>query len=73
MRNFHPLKVVGRGSETQAQLGDNVNYIMYVEHSQCYKPADKISDNCMDQTSSCLTRSLNDIPSRRSWTEGVGQ
>ena len=24
MRNFHPLEVVGRGSETQLQVGENL-------------------------------------------------
>ena len=24
--NFHPLEVVGRGSETQLQVGENLNY-----------------------------------------------
>ena len=24
---FHPLEVVGRGSETQLQVGENVNYL----------------------------------------------
>ena len=27
MSNCHPLEVVGRGSETQLQVGENVNYI----------------------------------------------
>ena len=26
MSNFQPLKVVGRGSETQLQIGENLNY-----------------------------------------------
>ena len=25
MSNFHPLEVVGRGSETQIQVGENFN------------------------------------------------
>ena len=25
MRNFHPFEVVGRGSETQLQMGENLN------------------------------------------------
>ena len=25
MSNFHPIEVVGRGSETQLQLGENLN------------------------------------------------
>ena len=25
--NFHPLEVVGRGSETQLQVGENLNYL----------------------------------------------
>ena len=27
MSNFHPLEVIGRGSETQLQLGDVFNYM----------------------------------------------
>ena len=26
MSNFHPLEVVGLGSETQLQVGENLNY-----------------------------------------------
>ena len=26
--NFHPLEVVGRGSETQLQVGENLNYLI---------------------------------------------
>ena len=29
MINFHPLEVVGRGSETQLQVGENLNFIIY--------------------------------------------
>ena len=32
MINFHLLEVVGRGSETQLQVGENSNYITW-----CYK------------------------------------
>ena len=28
MSNFHPLEVVGRGSETQLQVGENLQSIM---------------------------------------------
>ena len=28
MSNFHPHEVVGRGSETQPQVGDNLNYLI---------------------------------------------
>ena len=28
MSNFHPLEVVGRGSETQLQVGENLGYII---------------------------------------------
>ena len=28
MSNFHPLEVVGRGSETQLQVGENLNSII---------------------------------------------
>ena len=34
MSNFHPLEVVGRGSETQLQAGENLNYywlILYIK------------------------------------------
>ena len=27
MTNFHPLEVVARGSETQLQMGGNLNYL----------------------------------------------
>ena len=26
MRNYHPVEVVDRGSETKLQLGENLNY-----------------------------------------------
>ena len=26
--NFHPFEVVGRGSETQFQVGENLNYLL---------------------------------------------
>ena len=29
MSNFHPLEVVDRGSETQLQVGENVNDLIY--------------------------------------------
>ena len=29
MNNFHALAVVGRGSETQLQVGENLNYIIW--------------------------------------------
>ena len=28
MRNFHPLEVVGRGSESQLQVGENLLYLL---------------------------------------------
>ena len=28
MDNFHPLEVVDRGSETQLQVGENLNYLI---------------------------------------------
>ena len=28
MRIFHPLGVVGRGSETQLQVGEDLNYLI---------------------------------------------
>ena len=32
MGNFHPIEVVGRGSETQLQVGENLNDLIY--HTQ---------------------------------------
>ena len=29
MSNFHPLEVVDRGSETQLQVGKNLNYLTF--------------------------------------------
>ena len=29
MGNFHPLEVVGRGSGTQLQVGENLNYLIF--------------------------------------------
>ena len=29
MKIFHSLEVVGRGSETQLQVGENLNYLIY--------------------------------------------
>ena len=26
--NFHPLEIVGRGSETQLQVGESLNYLI---------------------------------------------
>ena len=34
MSNFHPLEVVGRGSETQLLVDENVNYL--IERSNPY-------------------------------------
>ena len=28
MSDFHPFEVVGRGSETQLQVGENFNYLV---------------------------------------------
>ena len=30
MTNFHRFDVVGRGSETQLQVGENLNFIYYI-------------------------------------------
>ena len=30
MRNFHPLEAVGRDSDTQLQVGENLNCICYI-------------------------------------------
>ena len=29
MSNFHSLEVVGRGSKTQLQVGESLNYFLY--------------------------------------------
>ena len=31
MSNFHPLEVVGRGSETQLKVGENLNELTWRE------------------------------------------
>ena len=31
MSNFQPLEVVGRGSETQPQVGENLNYMYFIK------------------------------------------
>ena len=38
MSNFHPLEIVGRGSETQVQVGENLPKPQYVKpvHDQCW-------------------------------------
>ena len=33
MSNFHPLEVVGRGSETQLQVGNNLNELAWLVKS----------------------------------------
>ena len=30
MSNFHPLEVVGRGSETQLKVGEHLNCVSYI-------------------------------------------
>ena len=35
MSYFHPLEVVGRGSETQLRVGENLNRITQREKGQC--------------------------------------
>ena len=40
MSNFNPPEVVGRGSETQLQVGENLNKITYSR-----KKVDKIVEN----------------------------
>ena len=35
--NFHTLEVVGRGSETQLQVGENV--IFFIEHCEMRMPS----------------------------------
>ena len=32
MGNFHPLEVADRGSETQFQLGDNINNLIQLSN-----------------------------------------
>ena len=44
--NFRPLEVVGRGSETQLQIGKNLNYlILRFKPSQCIKASFYITEN----------------------------
>ena len=43
MSNFQPLEVVGRGSETQLQVGENINKTIqclegYRVNTQCHNP-----------------------------------
>ena len=38
MSNFHPLEVVGRGSETQLQVGENLNSIICALMDDTYRP-----------------------------------
>ena len=38
MNNFHPLDVVGRGSETQHQVGDNLNKLTWKDNSKQLRP-----------------------------------
>ena len=33
IRNFQPLEMVGRGSETQLQVGENLNKLMLLRSS----------------------------------------
>ena len=33
MSSFHPLEVVGRGSDTQFEVGENLNYLIL-----CFNP-----------------------------------
>ena len=33
--NFHPLEVVGRGSETQLQVGENYAYLFNLRSNIC--------------------------------------
>ena len=35
MSNFHPLEVVGRGSETQLQVGENKNDRLNIKIYKC--------------------------------------
>ena len=40
MSNFHPLEVVGRGSEAQLQVGENLNYLFIrVKNNSRPRPA----------------------------------
>ena len=38
MSNFHSLEVVGRGSETQLQVGDNLNYFIQLIYFFPHQP-----------------------------------
>ena len=36
IRYFNPLEVVGRGSETQLQVGENLNFILFPRNGLQY-------------------------------------
>ena len=38
LTNYHPPEVVGRGSETKLQVGENLNYLV----SECFYVALKV-------------------------------
>ena len=39
MSDFHPLEVVGRGSETQLQVGENLNKLIQQDEGQQLTPS----------------------------------
>ena len=45
--NFYPLEVVGRGSETQLQVGENLNYLTYMVPSKLGVPLDCAKQRCL--------------------------
>ena len=73
MNNFHPLKVVGRGSETRPQVGENLNTstkvagkLYYIMHT--YKTLHRsICITLIDLSGWLLTGAEKLISARRDW------
>ena len=42
MVTFHQLEVVGRGSETQLQVGENLNYLILLIINFIFHPLDVV-------------------------------
>ena len=60
MGNFHPLEVVGRGSETQLQVGENSKYLI---QRLAFKALNYFCINHGDQRvfHLCLSLTLSDL------------
>ena len=57
--NFHPLEVVGRGSETQLQMGENLNY--FISAGLTFLPV-YLSLNHVNLTNSLLNAKARAFP-----------